>query len=402
MKPIKNERLRLVADLYDTLKKERVPRLIFLLFAIVTVFGIAAFLVEQRDPQPLIRTIGDGIWWGVVTITTTGYGDKVPVTWAGRLIGILIMGSGMILVTIISGTIASILVERKMKEGKGLQTIKTADHIIICGWNSNGDKLLRGFQHAAEKSKKKYTIVLINELETDQLNELQFAYGSKNLEIDFIKGNFTHEQVLEKANVRKAMSVILMADESGGNTTANADERVVLAAYTVSNLNPGARISAELLNAHNEQYLKRTSVSSIIINGEFNSFLLINSALYPGVPQAVKELLSFGQGKDIAARPVPPQFVGKDFQALFNFFKEKENVILIGIISESKKLSIDDFLSEDPSSIDDFIKRKFAESEMDYFADTGGKLNVMLNPGWTYLIKENESALVVGEVKVKA
>ena len=149
MKPIKNERLRLVADLYDTLKKERVPRLIFLLFAIVTVFGIAAFLVEQRDPQPLIRTIGDGIWWGVVTITTTGYGDKVPVTWAGRIIGILIMGSGMILVTIISGTIASILVERKMKEGKGLQTIKTADHIIICGWNSNGDKLLRGFQHAA-------------------------------------------------------------------------------------------------------------------------------------------------------------------------------------------------------------------------------------------------------------
>ncbi len=395
-------KVRRIADIYDTLKKEKVHKLILSLLAVVTVFGTSVFFLEHQNPNSLIKSIGDGIWWGFVTISTTGYGDEYPVTWAGRIMGILLMGSGMVLTIIISGTIASILVERKMKEGKGLQTINIIDHIVLCGWNENGVRILQGFRSVSEKSKKKIPIVLVNELEIDTVNELQFTYASKLLEIDFIRGNFTHEPVLEKANIRKANSIILLADESGENSLTNADERVVLAAYTISNVNPGARISAEIMNPQNEQYLKRTNVESVVVNREYNSFLLINSALYPGVPQAVKEIMSFNLEKGITSRPIPAHLVGKKFHELFTLFREKENSLLIGVISETKKLSIDDFLSEDPSSIDEFIKRKFAESELDYFADTGGKLNVMVNPGWDYIIKENEKALVIGEAKAKS
>ena len=216
-----------------------------------------------------------------------------------------------------------------------------------------------------------------------------------------MRGNFTHEQTLENANIRKARSILLLADESGQNSLNNADERVVLAAYTVNNLNPGARISAEIINPQNEQYLKRTSVESVVVNGEFNSFLLINSAMHPGVPQALRELMSFNLGRGVTSHPIPSQYVGKNFQDLFGFLRDRDGGLLIGIISESRKLSIDDFLSEDPSSIDDFIKRKFAESQLDYFADTGGKLNVMVNPGWKYVIQENDRALVIDGTKVK-
>ena len=45
--------------------------------------------------------------------------------------------------------------------------------------------------------------------------------------------------------------------------------------------------------------------------------------------------------------------------------KNKKKTILVGIIAETKKLSIEDFISDDPSAIDEFIKRKFAESEKD-------------------------------------
>ena len=76
--------------------------------------------------------------------------------------------------------------------------------------------------------------------------------------------------------------------------------------------------------------------------------------------------------------------------------------MLVGIISSSKKLSIDDFLSDDPSSIDEFIKRKFAEAERDYFADTGGKTQTILNPDWNYVINANDHALIIGEeIKVQ-
>ena len=42
---------------------------------------------ESRSPDANIKTGGDALWWGVVTITTVGYGDFFPVTALGRLTG---------------------------------------------------------------------------------------------------------------------------------------------------------------------------------------------------------------------------------------------------------------------------------------------------------------------------
>ncbi|HQP47192.1 MAG TPA: ion channel [Spirochaetota bacterium] len=401
MKPVHSfkEKIRTIFDILETLRKEKVHRLVISFILVVSVFGIAVYYIERNNPETLIRSMADGIWWGIVTITTVGYGDKYPVTWAGRVVGIIIMGSGVILTVIISGTIASILVERKMREGKGLKKIELTDHFVICGWNDTSERILRDFQALANKLKEKICVVLVNELDIDTLNELQFTYSSKNFEIDFMRGNFTHEQVLEKANVKKAQSVTIMADESGNNSRQNADERSVLAAYSISNLSPNTEISVELMNQNNEQYLKRINVRTIIIHGQFNSFMLVNAALFPGVPQAAREMMNFDFINDITTRNIPPSMTGKTFFDLMNMFREKDKSILIGIISETKKLTIDDFLSDDPSSIDDFIKRKFEESEKDLFEDTGGSIGVIINPGWDYCICENDKAIVIGEVK---
>jgi len=401
LKPVHSfkEKIRTFFDILETLRKEKVHRLVISFILVVSVFGIAVYYIERNNPETLIRSMADGIWWGIVTITTVGYGDKYPVTWAGRVVGIIIMGSGVILTVIISGTIASILVERKMREGKGLKKIELTDHFVICGWNDTSERILRDFQALANKLKEKICVVLVNELDIDTLNELQFTYSSKNFEIDFMRGNFTHEQVLEKANVKKAQSVTIMADESGNNSRQNADERSVLAAYSISNLNPNTEISVELMNQNNEQYLKRINVRTIIIHGQFNSFMLVNAALFPGVPQAAREMMNFDFINDITTRNIPPSMTGKTFFDLMNMFREKDKSILIGIISETKKLTIDDFLSDDPSSIDDFIKRKFEESEKDLFEDTGGSIGVIINPGWDYCICENDKAIVIGEVK---
>lgn len=401
MKPVHSfkEKIRTFFDILETLRKEKVHRLVISFILVVSVFGIAVYYIERNNPETLIRSMADGIWWGIVTITTVGYGDKYPVTWAGRIVGIIIMGSGVILTVIISGTIASILVERKMREGKGLKKIELTDHFVICGWNETSERILRDFQALANKLKEKICVVLVNELDIDTLNELQFTYSSKNFEIDFMRGNFTHEQVLEKANVKKAQSVTIMADESGNNSRQNADERSVLAAYSISNLSPNTEISVELMNQNNEQYLKRINVRTIIIHGQFNSFMLVNAALFPGVPQAAREMMNFDFINDITTRNIPPSMTGKTFFDLMNMFREKDRSILIGIISETKKLTIDDFLSDDPSSIDDFIKRKFEESEKDLFEDTGGSIGVIINPGWDYCICENDKAIVIGEVK---
>ena len=91
-----------------------------LLIILVTV--IASILIElfESSQNSAFSTFWDSVWWVIVTITTVGYGDKIPITPLGKLIGVVIMFVGIALLSVVTATISSILVTRKIKEGKGL------------------------------------------------------------------------------------------------------------------------------------------------------------------------------------------------------------------------------------------------------------------------------------------
>ncbi len=70
----------------------------FLLMMILLVMlSAAAYLVEHRAQPDAFGSVPRAMWWGIVTLTTVGYGDVVPVTTAGKMIGAvaLILGMGM-------------------------------------------------------------------------------------------------------------------------------------------------------------------------------------------------------------------------------------------------------------------------------------------------------------------
>ena len=93
-----------------------VSRLIYLLLvsAIVVFTGtISAYLLEVGVEGSKIRDIGDAFWWALATVTTVGYGDVVPVTVAGRVVGSVLMVTGIaILGVFISSLGSALLLER--------------------------------------------------------------------------------------------------------------------------------------------------------------------------------------------------------------------------------------------------------------------------------------------------
>lgn len=74
--------------------------------------SLAVLDAERHHPDATITTFGDAAWWTLTTISTVGYGDRYPVTWEGRLVAALLMIGGIALLGVITGTIASWLVER--------------------------------------------------------------------------------------------------------------------------------------------------------------------------------------------------------------------------------------------------------------------------------------------------
>ncbi len=100
--------------------RHKLNYIILIIIGLVFFLGSLGAVFESKDVNGNITSIVDGLWWGIVSITTVGYGDKYPVTLPGRLIGVLLMTLGVITFSMLTANIASFLVEGKQDEEQAI------------------------------------------------------------------------------------------------------------------------------------------------------------------------------------------------------------------------------------------------------------------------------------------
>ena len=81
----------------------------FLVAAAVLVLNgaVIVYLFERHAPKSNIHTLGESLWWSLVTVTTVGYGDYTPVTVYGRVTACFIMGIGLLTLAVVTAQVAS-------------------------------------------------------------------------------------------------------------------------------------------------------------------------------------------------------------------------------------------------------------------------------------------------------
>ncbi len=358
--------------------------------AFIIFFGGLLWILERSGESTMFKRFFDGIWWAVVTMGTVGYGDKYPQTDAGRMAAIFLILAGVIISALISGTVASIFVERRIREGKGLRDVKIKGQILVCGWNAGAKRVLEGLAAQAPSA----SIILVNGMDAEGFDAIKAAYPT--MDIHFVRGDHTQEAVLRRASVSQARSCILLPDESGGNGQGNADERTILSALAIKAISKDIPVCAGILKAENQQHLKRAEIDDIIVQGEFSGYLFAASSTESGLPGAVRELLDYNSGNRLRQVAMPGILFGKTFAEASSWFIKNGKGIILGVMSREKPVTLDDLLSDNSGAIDAFIKRKFAEAAIDIGADQESSSSTRLVPGPDYLIQETDLAFVIG------
>jgi len=356
------------------------------LAGLVLIGALLAYFAEWHDGHQY--TLWDSVWWTVVTMTTVGYGDIVPHTVLGRVVGMFVMLAGISVISLLTATISSTFVAQRIRESQGLRQTKLRGHTIICGWNERLDGLLDVLNRNAVDGKD--SVVLVNEMSPERMEEVLSGYP--NLALKYVHGDYTRELTLNRASVKDAKAVIIVPDMS--LTSVPRDEKTLPAALAIKSIKRDLKVFAHIIDKENFSHLRRANVDDIIVSDDHVGYLLASDVSSPGIAQTVSTLLTADGGTRIQRIKVPGEFVGKSFKELQEHFKVSRNSLTIGFVVEEESVKLSDILSSDYSAIDAFIERKFKAAGLDMLEKGGVRLN--LNPPLDYVIHEKEDAIVIG------
>lgn len=342
--------------------------------------------LENRYGGAQIHNVPEALWWAIVTMTTVGYGDYTPSSWSSRVLAVLIMFIGISLTSFLTGTIASVIVSRRLRANQGLLPIKVKDHIIICGWHHKIDSLLGAF--FAIKDDETH-FVLINEEAEDRMQGLKNQYGYTR--IKYIRGEFTRENILKQAGLEKAQAVIIMPTELP--TGGESDEKTILATLTIKNVVPDIKVIAYVNDQASISPLKRAQVDSVVLADNFGAFMVVAHIMEPGIPQTANQLLDSHSPHHFKRQAIEAEFIGRTFGELSAHHRETHGWITVGLYTEQEQTDFSDFLSSDVSQLDAFIERKLREAGRGI--GEGQSISVVVNPPDDHVIQDGEGAVVI-------
>ena len=357
--------------------------------------GMGIFLVMILGGL-ILRTLETGdiaegeapFWWAIVTMTTVGYGDYAPSTSEGRIFAVLVMFAGISLTAMFTAVISSIFVAKRIREDKGLEKVNVKNHIILCGWNRNADKIIDSIQYLSEGRRK--DLVLINDLDEETAARLKTRY--RDIHLHFVAGDYTSEQILQRASLEEADTIIIIPSDMDA-TIQNPDEKTILATLTIKGLEPNKRLIAYLYSRENLTHIKRANADEVVISDDFGAFMLASHVMDPGIPQTLNRLLDNVSENRFKRVDIPNEFVGQSFDNLFNHFRNINGSLLVGLFSEEENLGIGEILSADTSALDAFIERKMKEGGISLQEES--KITTVINPDKNYKIKDGERAIII-------
>ncbi|HPU99858.1 MAG TPA: NAD-binding protein [Candidatus Cloacimonas acidaminovorans] len=352
---------------------------------LLLISALLAWAFEQKGTQEnTIKSFWDGIWWAIVSIATVGYGDKYPVTFQGRLVGIILIIVGYSSLSFFTGLVASLFVEDRLKGAKGLKTIRTHNHIVICGWNNTAEFFLKAL---LEKQVSEMDICIVINATPDFFERLESRFPT--LSLKFVRGDAIQEETLKRASVETSAQVIILADEQLDRSVA--DDHSIIVANAVHYLTKNDKITVQLVNPENRSMLQRLGIRNIIIWDDIGGYILANSIADNNYLAVFCQLVQDKQNH-LQTQKIPSDFIGKSFGDLSDYYYRECGYLLLGLLTKEPGLELSSIFTEDISGIDQFIQYALTKSQKKIREE---KSNIRWKPEKDVQLQKNDYAILM-------
>lgn len=351
--------------------------------------------------------------WVIIKISADIDNGIQPLSTLGKLMVSIITSMIRLGVLLIALT-QIIVVQISKKRKKGLMDITFENHIIIIGWNDTAPDFVKRIISESivykGKSKKIVCITESPELVLDSHEELNALFLARK--VHFVKGQSRDNQTMRKANLLKAETIILLAE----NSSKQSDERTLLRALAISRYCRKSTIENKTKVTKNEAYktydigdfvdssyviaeindpllkndLIEADVNEVILTSTYTKGVIIQSAFNHGISKVMDELFQYDSFNEIHTIELKARenahLVGKTYDELLLPLRRNSILLLaIKVIyhDQNHRVIIDETKIQELLDRDELerqvIMNPITKAEIDRKTDNDDQLMVLFN-----------------------
>jgi voltage-gated potassium channel len=289
---------------------------IFLSFVVFA--SSAAIYIFEVNGNEKIDSFFDAVYWSLVTVTTVGYGDITPHSSEGRFITIILILSGLGVISFATSIIVSAFNEKleELKENRVLAEVeKLSKHTIICGFGRVGQVLAKRHLKVGDG----YVII--------DRDEKKIALAKKWGYLAIL-GDATHTQILLDIGAKKEGVKLVPC--------AKSDEINIFITVTARAISNELVIISRVTNSANKVKFLRAGASDVIAPYEMLSLMAVEHLGASVAPKALEAIISGDSG--ILLEPIK---ISREMYLCDKLISEislvKYRISIFGIIEEGKE-----------------------------------------------------------------
>lgn len=252
-----------------------------------------------RDSYDGTVSFLDVVYFTMISITTTGFGDIAPVSDKSRLVeAVIVTPIRIAVIYIFVGTAYNFIIKRSWETWrmKRIQE-RLEDHIVVLGYGVSGSEAV---SELIERGTDPSCIVVIDP------SPVRLSHAER-AGCNVLEGDATRDETLNAVRIGKARTVLV---------SAGRDDTTILIILTARHLAPKVPITAVVRADDNELLARQAGADNVINPVRFTGLLLAGSAEGKHISDYLADLASVSGRVQLVERPVAADEVGKPLEAI--------------------------------------------------------------------------------------